>query len=155
MVLYLFTLFCVMLINEIKGIFMYNERYKSDLYEIPDDIESLKKALEQANQSIFRLQRQSANVHMQLQMENDYSIRKLKETNKTRINALSARISNLMDEREEMLKMMKRLVCSYESDYQFKCKVEDFLRKNTDFRGTMDSSLKLTFEELTDLRGGQ
>ena len=155
MVLYLFTLFCVMLINEIKETFMYNERYKSDLYEIPDDIESLKKALEQANQSIFRLQRQSANVHMQLQMENDYSIRKLKETNKTRINALSARISNLMDEREEMLKMMKRLVCSYESDYQFKCKVEDFLRKNTDFRGTMDSSLKLTFEELTDLRGGQ
>lgn len=134
---------------------MYNERYNSDLYEIPDDVESLKKALEQANQSIFRLQRQSANVHMQLQMENDYSIRKLKETNKTRINALSARISTLMDEREEMLKMIKRLVCSYEADYHFKCKVEDFLIKNTDFRGTMHSNQKLTFEELTDLRGGQ
>lgn len=134
---------------------MYNERCKPDLYEIPDDVESLKKALEQATQSIFRLQRQSANVHMQLQMENDSSIRSLKETNKTRINALSARISTLMDEREEMLKMIKRLVCSYEADYQFKCKVEDFLRKNTDFRGTMDSSLKLTFGELTELRGGQ
>ena len=134
---------------------MHNERYKTDLYEIPEDVDSLKKALEQANQSIFRLQRQSANVHMQLQMENDYSIRKLKETNKTRAKALSSRISTLMDEREEMLKMIKRLVCSYESDYQFKCKVEDFLRKNTDFRGTMHSSHKLTFEELTDLRGGQ
>ena len=134
---------------------MYNERYKTDLYEIPEDVDSLKKALEQANQSIFRLQRQSANVHMQLQMENNYSIRKLKETNKTRINALSTRISTLMDEREEMLKMIKRLVCSYEANYQFKCEVEDFLRKSTDFRGTMHSSQKLTFEELTELRGGQ
>ena len=134
---------------------MYNERYKSTLHEVPEDIESLKKALTQTTQSMLNMQRQSANVHNKLQMENDCAIRSLKETSKTKINALSARISTLMDEREEMLKMIKRLVCSYEADYQFKCDVEDFLRKNTDFRGTMHSSQKLTFEELTDLRGGQ
>lgn len=74
---------------------------------------------------------------------------------KTEIHVRDIAIGGLKNENEQMLAMIRRLVCSYEADYEFKSNVEDFLRKNTDFRGTMHSSCKLSFHELTELRGGQ
>ena len=58
------------------------------------------------------------------------------------------------EEREKFLSIIKRLVCSYEANYQFKCDVEDLLRRETDFRGTDHPSTKLSFDQITALRGG-
>jgi len=63
-------------------------------------------------------------------------------------------INGLKNENQEMIAMIKRLVGSYEGNYQFKMKVEDFLNKEIGYLGDYHPSHKLTFDQLTELRGG-
>lgn len=73
---------------------------------------------------------------------------------KSEIYVRDVALNGLKNENQEMIAMIKRLVGSYEGNYQFKMKVEDFLNKEIGYLGDYHPSQKMTFEQLTELRGG-
>lgn len=121
-----------------------------DIHTESDEVKQLREELDYLRKSFLRSQRNTRHSIDLLEVTHSDQLKSKERT----INALKSRVEKLHSEREEMLAMMKRLLCSYEGDYQFSCNVADFLRSRTDYRGTMNPSTKLTLSELTELRGG-
>ena len=72
----------------------------------------------------------------------------------TEIAVRDVAIANLKSKNHKMLEMIKRLVHSYEADVEFQRNVKEFLRQETDYLGDFFPSQKLSFEQLTAVRGG-
>lgn len=121
-----------------------------DITSESTEVSQLKEELDYLRKSFLRSQRDTRHSIDLLEVNHADQLKSKERT----INALKSRVEKLYSEQEEMLAMIKRLLCSYEGDYQFSCNVADFLRSRTDYRGTMHPSTKLTLSELTELRGG-